>query len=53
MRATIHSVMALAVVAAPSAAQGRIEVSPGVVAGNYGSDLQHDLVLSLGLSVAP
>jgi len=27
--------------------------SLGVVAGNYSSGLQHDLVLSLGLSVAP
>src|SRR5439155_1503499 len=128
MRASIYSVMALAVAAAPSAAQGRVEVTPfagvyvpaahvvdisafcpggpcgevlkqeiaplfgarvtawvherlalalraeaddyvykfsgtavtsppayslGVVAGNYSSGLQHDLVLSLGLSVAP
>src|SRR5437879_5040268 len=114
MRASIYSVMALAVAAAPSAAQGRVEVTPfagvyvpaahvidisafcpggpcgevlkqeiapllglrvevadyvykfsgtavtsppayslGVVAGNYSSSLQHDLVLSLGLSVAP
>src|SRR2546425_9955644 len=28
MRATIHSVMVLAVAAAPSAAQGRVEVTP-------------------------